>query len=48
MRFYQAFMSNGLTFKILNIILRIFVPMLGYDFKIARDKFQGNRLIIDG
>ena len=41
------YMSNGLTFAILNIVFAKFLPMLGYDLKIASAEFKGNRLIID-
>ena len=35
------YMSNGLTYNFAN-----FLPMLGYDLKIACVKFQGDRFII--
>ena len=38
------YMSNGLSFEILNIIL----PMLGHDLEMTCAKFQGNRFKIDG
>ena len=42
------YMSNGLTFAMFNIILRFFLPTLGYYLKIVCAKFLGNLLIIDG
>ena len=41
------YMSNGLTFKIFNIIFAKFLPTFGYDLKIACGEFQGNQFIID-
>ena len=42
------YMSNGLTFAVLNIFFAKFVQTLGYDLKIACAKFQRNWFIIDG
>ena len=41
------YMSNGLTFKIINIISRN-LPMLGHALEISCAKFYGNRFRIDG
>ena len=42
------YMSNGLTFEIINIFFILFLPTLGYDLQIACAKFQGNWFIIYG
>ena len=43
------YMANGLTFEILNIILRNFYPCWDFNRKWPRAaKFQGNRFKIDG
>ena len=41
-------MLNGITFIILNINSRFFLPMLGHDLEMSCTKLYNNRLIIDG
>ena len=40
-------MSNGLTFEILNMNLKLVRQLLGLEWKIAFTKFQENWLVID-